>query len=333
MRSFCSVLLPVLISIAGAMGILAFPVTSLARTASSGLQQEGYQKDESGDQGGGSKPPASDRVTESTRDAAAATPAKGEEGTEKTVQIGDGNTTPFKVGRIVFPTYDFKMANKRLFYGLYLPQDFDESKTYPLVVVLHGLGGSPGQILAYPGLTKYADREGYILVAPMGYNARGWYGSRGKGGGRGSDPRNLGELSEQDVLEVLKLTRRNFQIDPDRIYLFGHSMGGGGSMHLAMTYPKIWAAMAVIAPAAYGSRDRLAKAKDIPAYVVQGDQDRLVSVRQTRLWVDKMKELGMKHEYIEVKNGGHVFLAWQHFDGIFSFFAGNTKSKQPTLPK
>ena len=237
----------------------------------------------------------------------------------------------FEVGRIIFPTYEFAMGKKRLFYGLYLPQGYDKAKTYPLVVALHGLNGSPGQILAYPRLTKYADQEGYILVAPMGYNARGWYGSRGKGGGRGADPKNLGELSEQDVMEVLKLTRKNFKIDSNKIYLFGHSMGGGGSMHLAMTYPDIWAAIAVIAPAAYGNRDRLATAKDIPAYVVQGDQDRLVSVRQTRLWVEKMKDLGMKHEYIEVKGGGHVFLAWQHFDGIFSFFKANPRSARPAL--
>jgi S-formylglutathione hydrolase FrmB len=239
---------------------------------------------------------------------------------------GDEEKEPeFEAGRIVFPTYVFEMGQKKLFYGLYLPKSFDKAKTYPLVVVLHGLNGSPGQILAYPGLTKHADDQNYILVAPMGYNARGWYGSRGKGGGRGSDPKNLGELSQQDVMEVLKLTRQNFKIDSDRIYLFGHSMGGGGSMHLAAEYPNIWASIAVVAPALYGNASRLAPAKDIPAYVVQGDQDRLVSVRATRLWVERMKQLKMKHEYVEVKNGGHVFLAWQHFDGIFEFFANNPK--------
>lgn len=242
-----------------------------------------------------------------------------------TVEISGDKPAKVEIGRISFPTYYFEAGKKRLFYGLYVPKGFRKTKTYPLVVVLHGLNGSPGQILAYPGLTKYADEKGYILVAPMGYNSRGWYGSRGKGGGRGSDPANLGELSEGDVMEVLALTQKNFKIDPHRIFLFGHSMGGGGSMHLAMTYPKIWAAIAVIAPAAYGNRDRLSTAKNVPAYVVQGDRDRLVSVRQTRLWVEKMKELGMKHEYVEVKDGGHVFIAWQHFEGIFSFFEANAK--------
>ncbi len=246
-------------------------------------------------------------------------------------QVDEKQKLDVKPGEIVFPSYDFELGKIKLSYGLYLPKSFEESKTYPLVVVLHGLNSNPGQILGYPELTKYADNNGYILVAPMGYNERGWYGSRGKGGGRGKDPDNLGELSEQDVMNVLKLTRRNFKIDSDRIYLFGHSMGGGGSMHLAMKYPSMWAAIAVVAPAIYGDRSRLEAAKEIPSFVVQGDRDRLVSVSKTRLWVERMKELKMKHKYIEVKNGGHVVVAWQHFDGIFKFFADNPKqaSRKP----
>jgi len=330
MRRFCSVIVPAFFSVAGLLGMLVLPAPIAAQSASITAPQHGQEETSNGQVSGNEE-----AATDADPKAQTASGPKGEaeKEAEPTIQIGDDEKSKFKVGRIVFPTYEFEMGKKRLFYGLYLPKDFDKSKTYPLVVVLHGLNGSPGQILAYPGLTKSADNQGYILVAPMGYNARGWYGSRGKGGGRGSDPRNLGELSEQDVMEVLKLTRKNFQIDPKRIYLFGHSMGGGGSMHLAMTYPKLWAAIAVVAPAIYGNRDRLATAKNIPAYVVQGDKDRLVSVRQTRLWVDRMKELGMKHEYVEVENGGHVFLAWQHFDGIFSFFAANRQATQPPSPK
>ncbi|MDG1513396.1 MAG: alpha/beta hydrolase-fold protein [Mariniblastus sp.] len=239
--------------------------------------------------------------------------------------LDEGKKLNFKTGEIVSPSYDFEMGKTKLSYGLYLPKSFDESKTYPLIVVLHGLNSNPKQILSYPNLTKYADEKEYILVAPMGYNERGWYGSRGNGGGRGRDPDNLGELSEQDVMEVLKLTRQNFKINDERIYLFGHSMGGGGSIHLATKYPKVWAAIGVVAPAAYGDRSRLAAARHIPFYVVQGDRDRLVSVRETRKWVEKMEELKMKHKYVEVKNGGHVFVAWQHFSGIFDFFAANPK--------
>ena len=335
MRNFCSLFVPAVFLVTTFLVTLALPERCIAQSVTNAPQQSKDQEgDSSGQVGGAGKPAvASSKASDAASGTKENANSELKKDAESTVQIGDDRNARFKTGRIIFPTYEFEMGKKRLFYGLYLPKSFNKSKTYPLVVVLHGLNGSPGQILAYPGLTKYADNEEYILVAPMGYNARGWYGSRGKGGGRGSEPRNLGELSEQDVMEVLKLTRKNFQIDPERIYLFGHSMGGGGSMHLAMTYPQMWAAIAVIAPAAYGNRDRLATAKDIPAYVVQGDQDRLVSVQQTRRWVEKMKELGMKHEYIEVKNGGHVFLAWQHFDGIFSFFKANPKLPQQISPK
>ncbi|MEK6237234.1 MAG: redoxin domain-containing protein, partial [Planctomycetales bacterium] len=232
-----------------------------------------------------------------------------------------------ETGSILKRVYDFKEAGKEMEYALYLPKDHDASKSYPLIVALHGLYSNPRQILGYPGFTKRAEKHGYVLVAPMGYNNRGWYGSRGKGGGRGSDPKNLGELSEKDVMNVLKLVREEFKIDEERVYLLGHSMGGGGSLHLAMTYPKLWAAIAPIAPAARGI-SRLERAKHIPAIIVQGDQDRLVPVRGVRQWVEKMKELGMKHQYIEVKGGGHVLVAFQHFDEIFEFFNKHPRTKQ-----
>jgi poly(3-hydroxybutyrate) depolymerase len=233
-----------------------------------------------------------------------------------------------ETGRVLKRAYEFKEAGKEMEYALYVPKGYDGTKSSPLIVALHGLYSNPRQILGYPGFTKHAEEHGHILVAPMGYNSRGWYGSRGKGGGRGSDPKNLGELSEKDVMNVLELIRKDFNIDDDRIYLLGHSMGGGGSMHLAMKYPDIWAAIAPIAPAAYGSRNRLESAKHIPAIVVQGDNDRLVPVAGTRRWIERMKELDMKHQYIEVKGGGHVMVAWQHFDEIFDFFAAHTKAKQ-----
>ena len=47
-------------------------------------------------------------------------------------------------------------------------------------------------------------------------------------------------MSEQDVLNVLKIAEDNLNIDPDRIYLLGHSMGGAGTLHLGMKYPDVY---------------------------------------------------------------------------------------------
>src|SRR3954466_13313939 len=113
----------------------------------------------------------------------------------------------------------------------------------------------------------------------MGYTTRGWYGApplvRGRGG---DDPANLSELSEQDVMNVLEIVRKEYNVDPDRIYLLGHSMGGGGTWHIGIKHPDLWAALAPISPATVRPATDLKKIKHIPVILVQGDKDMLVRV-------------------------------------------------------
>ena len=46
-------------------------------------------------------------------------------------------------------------------------------------------------------------------------------------------PADIPELSELDVMNVLAIVRKDFNVDPSRIYLWGHSMGGGGAESLS----------------------------------------------------------------------------------------------------
>jgi len=239
-----------------------------------------------------------------------------------------------ETGKSISRKYDFKEAEKEMEYQLFLPKtyydevDKDSKKSYPLILALHGYGSNPKQLLGYPDFLSNAEKNGYVVVAPMGYNSRGWYGSRGTKGGRGSGPKNLGELSEKDVMNVLKITRDDFQIDPNRIYIYGHSMGGGGALHLAIKFPETWAAIAPMAPATPYSLKDLEKAKQIPAIIVHGDADGVLPVKATRSLIEKMNELEIEHQYIEVKNGGHVLVAFQHWDEIFEFFGKHSKTQK-----
>ena len=209
-------------------------------------------------------------------------------------------------------SYFFREAEKEIDYHLFVPKIYNEDKKAPLVVLLHGLSSTPGQVIRYKGIREEAQARGYIVVAPYGYNSRGWYGSVGKGkppkqlGGRESDPENLGELSEKDVMNVLGIVRREFNIDADRIFLMGHSMGGGGTIHLGGKYPDLWAGLAPLSPALFGLPSRLRKLKHIPTMVVTGEKDRFVAVENVRRWVTKMKELGMDYKYKEIKDGNHI---------------------------
>ena len=235
--------------------------------------------------------------------------------------------------RIKRLTYDFKAAGKKMEYGLFVPSSYESpamAKTrFPLVVALHGLGSNPQQILRYPGLVKLAERHGYIVVAPMGYNTTGWYGVQGQRS-RSWKPTNMGELSEQDVMNVLELTEKAYRVDPKRVCLMGHSMGGGGTLHLGMKYPGRCAAQAPIAPAIYRSPRGLTAIRHTPVIVVQGARDRLVRASSTRRWIRKMQELEMTHKYVEYKDGGHIYPAFQGLPAIFEFF--NTHAGRGVTP-
>ena len=106
---------------------------------------------------------------------------------------------------------------------------------------------------------------------------------------------------------MLAIVREQLNIDSDRIYLGGHSMGGGGTFYLGMKYADTWAALAPMAPAVF-QRDptELEAIKDMPIITVQGDNDRLVPVEGTRRWIAKMKELGMTYKYVEIADGDHT---------------------------
>ena len=108
--------------------------------------------------------------------------------------------------RVEVRSYEFKQAGKEIEYTVFVPTRYDAAKKTPLVVLLHGLGSNPRQVIRYQGLLAQAEEHGYIIVAPYGYNRRGWYGSRGHGNkfprsfrqardAPINEPENLGELS------------------------------------------------------------------------------------------------------------------------------------------
>jgi len=83
-------------------------------------------------------------------------------------------------------TYHFEDTNEDLPYSLYVSSKVKKDQKAPLVVTLHGLG-APQTIMMGAAAIDLAEAGGYILVAPMGYNTGGWYGSPAfaAGAGRG----------------------------------------------------------------------------------------------------------------------------------------------------
>jgi predicted peptidase len=259
-------------------------------------------------------------------------------------------------------TYHFEDTNEDLPYSLYVSSKVKKDQKAPLVVTLHGLG-APQTIMMGKTAIDLAEEAGYILVAPMGYNTGGWYGSpvgtgpgRGKGKGAsptapdaaakgrgegaakgkgfggfggGNQPANLRELSEKDTMNVIAMVRKEFKVDDKRIYIMGHSMGGAGALYLGSKYPKMFAAVAAEAPAAFWQtrKQTLQPMKDakVPVMIVHGDIDEVVPVTNSQAWIEAMKELKMNYEFIEQPGITHGPVIESGLKPIYEFFAKHKK--------
>lgn len=151
----------------------------------------------------------------------------------------------------------------------------------------------------------------------------------------GAAPTTLGvsndvsKRSEKDVMTVLDMIRKEFNVDENRIYIYGHSMGGAGAIYLGVKHASIWAGIGALAPAhapagIFASNYSLAPAKHIPMMIVQGTKDELIPLEGIRQWVDQMKELEVTYKYIEIGGGTHGTVMANAVD-IIEFFNQHKK--------
>ncbi len=183
-----------------------------------------------------------------------------------------------------------------------IPKDYTKTKSWPLLVVLHGLGDGP---IVAPSINSM------VHIGPF---ARGdtWYQG----------------IGEQDVLECVELAKQIFNIDHDRIYLCGFSMGGAGTFNLGLKYPDIWAACVPVC----GAMDDLkmvANGGNLPFWVNTGSQDRVVPAKYSKRAYEKAVELGFEHwKYTEYEGMGHSF--WIDWEQIEKWLWAQKKSKKPS---
>lgn len=206
---------------------------------------------------------------------------------------------------------------KLVSYRLYVPTSYDGARARPLVVALHGATGDERSYFSGqydPTVIKgEAERRTVIIAAPSGGGRFGAY--RGSG--------------LDDVFEVINAVTRDYKIDPRRIYLTGHSMGGMGTWLIAAARPDLFAAIAPVAggPVAQGEAltSLLQKLKGIPALVLHGARDGIVTPDRSRAMVDAAKKAGLKVTYLEVADADHISIVAATFPAALEFFDKNPK--------
>ncbi len=172
----------------------------------------------------------------------------------------------------------------------YVPASYDPKKATSLVVFLHGRTCSENTPMAMPWLKAAADSTGSIVVAPYA-----------RGDSQYVDP------APADVYAALAAAEKAFNVDPHRIYLAGHSMGGYGVFIVAPRQPQIWAA--VLAASGGMTTETLKSAlhglQGIPVYMVVGSDDQIVPKGYMRQNVDLLTKSGIETHYYEYPGGSH----------------------------
>jgi predicted esterase len=185
------------------------------------------------------------------------------------------------------------------FSWLTLPKDWNPENTYPMYVNLHGLwnvAADPIEYMSYPYMqvpSHSASFEDGYLLSPWG---RGnlWYEG----------------ISLTDIWECMDALENVAQIDPDRKYLSGHSMGGYGAWSIASNSPGTWAAVGIMAGALQYKpvvNKNTAKAlRNVPAYFVCGTEDGLLKINKSAY--NYLQDAGNPNLKFVTFNGGHEYL-------------------------
>lgn len=174
----------------------------------------------------------------------------------------------------------------KLDYLLSLPADYgkESNKKWPLLLFLHGAGerGSDINVVKKHGPPKLVveQPEGalatqFIVLSPQ-CPLGGWWKS-------------------YELIALLDDVTDKYQVDTDRVYCTGLSMGGYGTWELAAVHPDRFAA---VVPICGGGRIEMAKRmRTLPIWIFHGDADSAVPVQSS---IDMAKALESKQGNVKL---------------------------------
>lgn len=177
-------------------------------------------------------------------------------------------------------------------YTLYLPANYNEAKSLPTILFLHGSGerGEDGVVSAQVGLgpAVLARQANFPAIVIFAQAKETWAADK---------------PDAQAALAVLDEVAARFKVDPNRIVLTGLSMGGRGSWEIAAAHKgRFSAVVPICSPVKIESAGAL---KTVPIWSFVGDADRVDTVRSMRAMADKLQVEGANSRYTEYRGVGH----------------------------
>ncbi len=222
-------------------------------------------------------------------------------------------------------------------YRLYVPKNYKPNAPSKFTFMLHGGTGNENapferpndhlknQPTPMPGIVTfedYADHYNYIVLSP-----NGWTRSPVWGSGPG----------EQAMLHTLNLVKQRYNIDPERMFIFGNSAGGAGSMNVVLRHGRLFKAMAPTAPG--GNKPFAAHMKglilDMPTLLSCFAADITVFYADNpknscQPWYEQnVKGVLRNTTLVTIENGHHSYGPASLYEMTFDFFERALDKKPP----
>jgi predicted esterase len=181
-----------------------------------------------------------------------------------------------------------------------IPPKLEEKKSVPVLIALHGAGGSENLYFEGYGagiIPRLAADRGWLVVAPRVEGL-------------------LGAGPAPNVPAILDELAKRYPIDSKRVYLIGHSMGAAHALELAQKSPERYAAVALL-----GGSGKLLKPeslKPIRFFVGCGKLD--ATLQRARALHRDLEKAGVPCALHEYDNIEHLLIVRAAAADVFEFF-------------
>ena len=177
-------------------------------------------------------------------------------------------------------------------YTVYVPQGYDGSRVFPVILFLHGSGerGQDGIVPAQVGLgPAILNRPGGVPAVVVFPQARETW--------------SAGSADSKAALAALSDVLTGYATDPQRVILTGLSMGGRGSWELASAFPERF--VAVVPICGPGRPEDAPRLKALPVWTFCGDADSDSTVLNLRTMIEALSRQGAQTRLTEYRGVGH----------------------------
>jgi predicted esterase len=190
-------------------------------------------------------------------------------------------------------------------YVFMVPEDYDPSKAYRVAFYLHGgVSRQEPWKKGEPWWRRFDRFQGVdqISVFPSSWRGSLWWQSS----------------QIENLAAILQRLKSRYNVDENRVYLFGVSDGGTGAYYHAFKAPTIWAAFFVFlgnpgvlenpATGVDGLRF-LPNLVNRPFFIVNAEKDELYPVNRVRPYIEDIQKAGVELVF-RIEPGGHNTRWW-----------------------